>query len=406
MNRQEGQARQERRGGAEDVAAPSRACGAAGGPGTSVLAKGSPRSPRNPPVRVGTPLGALWTRTSRSGGYAAALLAGTSVQNPPAYGDDVALFVLALGWDLVFGELPVPLHPVVQMGRVARWLEHRAPAGGRGAELAYGVLLALGPTLLYAGVAAWLLRRLRRQGAVHLLVAAPLLKSCFAVRELRRAGERVRRPLAGGDLDSARTALRSLVSRDTATLDAALVAAAATESLAENLGDSIVAPFLAYAIAGVPGALAYRAVNTLDAMIGYRGRYEWLGKGAARLDDLLNLVPARLAAALLVFAAAMGGEDARGAWAAMRCDARRTASPNAGWPMAAMAGALGVELEKPGHYRLGTGTARPDAVTIARADRLVVLATAGVALLTPVLRALVVAMARRARVGGRRGVRR
>jgi len=320
--------------------------------------------------------------------------------------DEVALFALALGWDLVLGEPPAPLHPVVQMGRVARWLERRAPAGGPGAELAYGAILALGPPLLYAAGATSLLRRLRRQGAVHLLVAAPLLKSCFAVRELRRAGEGVRRPLAAGDLDAARLALRSLVSRDPAMLDAALVAAAATESLAENLGDSIVAPFLAFALAGVPGALAYRAANTLDAMLGYRGRYEWLGKGAARLDDLLNLAPSRLAAVLLVLAAVVGGEDPRGAWETMRRDARRTASPNAGWPMAAMAGALGVELEKPGHYRLGTGAARPDAGTIARADRLVLLASAGAALLTPSLRALVVASAGQAGVGGRRGVRR
>lgn len=131
---------------------------------------------------------------------------------------------------------------------------------------------------------------------------------------------------------------------------------------------------------GLPGAVAYRAINTLDAMIGYRGRYEWLGKAAARLDDALNLLPARLTALLLIVAA-LAGEDQPRALAMARRDARATESPNAGWPMAAMAGALGVELEKAEQYRLGAGGRPADAATIARADRLVTLVTGGATLL-------------------------
>jgi adenosylcobinamide-phosphate synthase len=172
------------------------------------------------------------------------------------------------------------------------------------------------------------------------------------------------------------------VSRETSTLGAGLVAAAAIESLAENLTDSALAPWLAYACLGASGAAAYRALNTLDSMVGYRGRYEYLGKPAARADDLANLVPARLGALLIAAAAPAGGGSARRAWRTARRDHRRTASPNAGWTMAAMAGALGVTLEKTGHYRLGDGP-EPGPDDLRRAQRVAAAALAlgaGVAL--------------------------
>ncbi len=162
-----------------------------------------------------------------------------------------------------------------------------------------------------------------------------------------------------------------IVSRDTSALPPELVAAAAIESVAENASDSFVAPVLAFAAFGLAGALAYRAANTLDAMIGYHGRYEHLGKAAARLDDLLNVVPSRLAAALIALASPFGGGDAVRAWRIARRDHGRTESPNAGWPMAAMAGALGVELEKVDHYRLGDPLEPPSASHLRRAVRIV-----------------------------------
>ena len=144
-------------------------------------------------------------------------------------------------------------------------------------------------------------------------MAVFLLKSAFAVRGLAVAAWKVSRPLGRGDLVAARAALGSLVSRDTKDLPAPLVAAAAVESVAENTSDSIVAPLLFYAVGGVPAAIAYRAINTLDSMIGYRGRFEWLGKVAARLDDLVNLIPARLTALLLALAAPLGAGIRSGA---------------------------------------------------------------------------------------------
>ncbi|MBI4506096.1 MAG: cobalamin biosynthesis protein CobD [Chloroflexi bacterium] len=280
----------------------------------------------------------------------------------------LAARALALALDLLAGEPPAALHPVVWLGRLIGALERRAP-GAPLAQLAYGGLVVAAA----AGV-AW-------GGSRALLHRAPwlapyLLKSAFAWRALRRAGLGVAERLERGDLHGARLALQALVSRETADLDAPLVAAAAIESLAENLGDGLVAPLLYDACGGVPLALAYRAVNTCDAMLGYRGRYEHLGKLPARLDDLLNLLPARLSALLLAVAA---GRGAGAAWRALR-DAGRTPSPNAGWPMSAAAGALGVALEKRAVYRLNPTGGSPTPADVRRAvalvDRAAVLAVA------------------------------
>ena len=145
--------------------------------------------------------------------------------------------------------------------------------------------------------------------------------------------------------------------------------------------DAIVAPLVFYALAGLPGALAYRFLNTVDSMLGYHGpRYEWFGKASARLDDLANLVPARLTAVLMIMAAPVVGGSPVQAWRVWRRDAGRTASPNAGHPMSVAAGGLGVELEKVGAYRMGGGLADAGAADIGRAVRLVG-ATTGLALL-------------------------
>ncbi len=200
-----------------------------------------------------------------------------------------------------------------------------------------------------------------RLGAAGVLLEAVALSSLISLRGLASAAREVGAHLAAGDLVAARAAVGfHLVSRPTATLDAGQVASAAIESVAENLTDAFLAPLCFYLAFGLPGVAIYRAVNTADAMFGYReGTLEHFGKVAARLDDLLNLVPARLAGLALVAGALLAREHAGRALATLRRDRRRTASPNAGWTMSAMAGALGVMLEKPGAYRLGEG--RPPA---------------------------------------------
>lgn len=277
------------------------------------------------------------------------------------------ILAAATAIDLLFGEPPAAVHPVVLIGRAIRELEGRAPARSPAAQLAYG----FGMTVAVSGgaaLAAIAVERTSRRLPADVVVSAVLLKTLFSVRMLLQATERVRRSLVDGDLGSAGQAARSLVSRDTSALSAPLIAAATIESLAENLTDSAIAPWLAYAGFGLPGAAAYRALNTLDSMIGYRGRYEYLGKAAARGDDLANLLPARLGAALIAAAAGLGRGSIRRSIATAIAHHRRTDSPNAGWTMAAMAGALQVELEKAGAYRLGGGPP-PEPGDIRRAQR-------------------------------------
>ena len=196
-----------------------------------------------------------------------------------------------------------------------------------------------------------------------------MLRTTFTVKGLSSAARQTCQTLGEGRLDAARTSLRNLVSRDSSSLTAPLVAASAIESVAENTTDSYVGPWLAFALFGVPGAVAYRAINTMDSMLGYRGRYEYLGKVAARLDDLANLIPARLSALLLLVSGVLSRLPAGRAWSIMLRDRRCTASPNAGLTMGAMAGLLGTRLEKPGQYCLGGGLREPEAGDIATAVR-------------------------------------
>lgn len=277
--------------------------------------------------------------------------------------------VVALGIDRLLGEPPSSVHPVVWIGRLVAALERRAPTGDR-ARLLYGGM-GVGAVVSSSALSAILAQRAlcRLPFPLRLLAASSLLKTTFAVHNLTEAADDVRAALLDDDLDGARAALRSLVSRDTVALSPSLLAAAATESVAENTADSVVAPLLYYMVGGLPGAFAYRAINTCDSMWGYHGRYEHLGKAAARLDNLANLLPSRLTGLLIVAAGALVGRPAADGWHVMLRDHALTASPNAGWPMSAMAGLLGVELEKIGHYRLGSPGAAPTPESIQAASR-------------------------------------
>jgi adenosylcobinamide-phosphate synthase len=284
---------------------------------------------------------------------------------------EAALVLLgAIAFDLLLGEPPARLHPVVWMGRFQSALRRFAPAPPARA-FAFGLLMALAGPLVF-GLGAWGALSLLAVAAFPLRVIAAifLLKSAFAARALAGAAHAVEGSLARGELAAARAGLRSLVSRDTADLAAPEIAGAAIESVAENASDSVVAPLFYYVVGGVPAALAYRAINTLDAMIGYRGPTEWLGKVAARLDDAANFIPARLTTLLLAVASGAGGGSPVRALALWLRDGPKTESPNAGRPMAAMAGALGVELSKRGAYVLGAGMRAPDARDIGRAVRI------------------------------------
>lgn len=286
----------------------------------------------------------------------------------------VVPLLLAVGLDLVLGEPRSRWHPVAGFGRGLHWLEGRIRE--RTVSRGAGTLLAgLGVAWLLGWATGGIARRLGWKGV---LLEAVALKVAFSARGLRDAAEAVREALEADRLEAARRLVgRHLVSRPVNGLSAAHVTSAAVESVAENLTDSVLAPLCGYALWGLPGAWTYRALNTADAMWGYRDpRYERFGKAAARLDDLANFAPARLAAGMIAAAARLAGEDWRGALRVMRRHHGATASPNAGWTMAAMAGALGVGLEKPGAYRLGDGALPASPVVIRRALRVFAAATA------------------------------
>lgn len=283
-----------------------------------------------------------------------------------------ALGVLALAWllDSTLGEPPARLHPVVWMGWAIAPLKRMRPRAPW-LELAVGGLYALGVALGFALAARQLLAALATLPALRIAVEVYLLWSCFALRALLAAGRSMQAALGRNDLAAARTALTSLCSRDPRALSQTELAGATIESISENTSDSVVAPLFYFALLGVPGAVFYRAANTLDAMVGYRGRFEYLGKLAARLDDALNLIPARLTTltlwlggALLQLSPAAGG---RVWWR----DRARTASPNAGQVMAMTAGLLEVRLDKRDAYVLGAELRTPDARALEQALRLV-----------------------------------
>jgi adenosylcobinamide-phosphate synthase len=267
--------------------------------------------------------------------------------------------------------VPNALHPVAWFGRVSAGVVARAPlaSAARAGIAGVGIALALPAAAVLIVHSA--LELVRPWPVAHVCLQVLLLYSCVCLFGLLEAADTLARTLRERGLEAARPRLSWLCSRDPSTLDEHGLANGTVESLAENLSDSVVAPLFFLVCFGVEGAVAYRAINTLDAMIGYRGRYEWLGKAAARLDDLANLAPARITAFLLAAAAPTLTRTslARGFSVWWR-DRGRTESPNAGHPMAMASGLLGVRLDKPGVYVLGAELPGASPEDIPRAIRL------------------------------------
>ncbi|MCA1359772.1 cobalamin biosynthesis protein CobD [Bradyrhizobium sp. IC3069] len=247
-------------------------------------------------------------------------------------------------------------HPVTWLGGLIAGIDtalNRAsdpPALRRAA----GVAGALAVIALSAAL-GWALQSLLPSGWIQIVLIGILAWPLVALRSLHDHVAAVATPLLAGDVAAAREAVSRIVGRDPASLDQAGIARAAIESLAENASDGIVAPVFWGALLGLPGILGYKAINTLDSMIGHRSeRHEAFGWAAARIDDVANFVPARLTGFLFVLLAPQRSESL----ACMTRDARRHRSPNAGWPEAAMAGGLGVRLSGPRIYH-GSTTEEP-----------------------------------------------
>ncbi|MBB3899738.1 adenosylcobinamide-phosphate synthase CbiB [Roseococcus suduntuyensis] len=278
-------------------------------------------------------------------------------------------------------------HPVIWIGRLIAAMDRGWNQAARSfaARRAAGVVALLVLVLVAGGVGLalqWALLAL----PLGLLVLALIASSLLAQRSLHEHVARVAAALEQGGLEAGREAVSHIVGRDPLSLDEAGVARAAIESLAENFSDGVTAPGFWLAFGGLPGAAIYKAVNTADSMIGHRtARHEAFGWASARCDDVLNLPASRLTGLAIIAAAALlPGMDARGAWRAMWRDAKRHRSPNAGWPEAAMAGALGLALAGPRRYGgvlvedafMGDGRREASAADIRAALRLYRLADA------------------------------
>lgn len=263
-----------------------------------------------------------------------------------------AILASALLLDLTLGDPRWLVHPVVIIGRLISALDTLLNRMTSHKRLA-GILLLL-LTAGSAGAAAWLLIRVSQQlhPLAGFLASAYISYTCLAARSLHRESALVADALAAGNLAEARRTLSYIVGRDTADLDEGEIWRALIETVAENTSDGIIAPLFWLTVTGPVGGMVYKAVSTLDSMVGYRSeRYLQFGWASARMDDLLNLIPARLTALLMILAAPLAGLSPKGALSVTLRDRLKHPSPNSGHPEAAAAGALGVRLGGPASYK-------------------------------------------------------
>lgn len=295
------------------------------------------------------------------------------------------LMALAIGFalDLVVGDPHWLPHPIRLVGRLIsglEWILRRVfPATPKGERAAGVVLVVLVCTISTACAIALLVLCGMASPWLALAVESIMCYQMLATKALKDESMKVYDALAAGDLAAARSAVSMIVGRDVERLDAAGVTRAAVETVAENASDGVVAPLLFMAVGGAPLGVFYKAVNTMDSMVGYRNeKYRYFGTAAARFDDVLNFVPARLSGVLMVCAASIARLDAKGAWRIFLRDRRKHASPNSAHTEAACAGALDVALAGDAWYfgklvekpTIGDALRPVEAADIVRANRL------------------------------------
>ena len=313
------------------------------------------------------------------------------------------MIVAALACDVVLGDPAWIPHPVRLIGAAIACGERRLHCGDARRDYARGALLALA-VIAIAAAAAWAL--IDAAGLIGdpagAIAAIAIASTTLALRGLDDAAAEVQRALGGNDAARARRALPALAGRDPQSLDRAGMIRAVVESVAENSSDAVIAPLLWLFVGGPVAAVAYKAINTLDSMIGYRDpRYLYFGRAAARIDDAANYLPARFAALCLIVAAQITAGRGAPAWAVCRADARRHRSPNAGYPEAAMAGALDLRLGGDAVYdgvnearaTLGGSVRTPAIANIAAARKLMWWAAGAAVILAAIARTIVLRLA-------------
>jgi adenosylcobinamide-phosphate synthase len=305
--------------------------------------------------------------------------------------DSVLIFVLAFLIDLVFGEYPDRFHPTIGIGKLISYLKPKTKHPNPKVEKANGVLMALTIMLIAAlpvFVLLFWLRTLPYGEILYIVVGAILFKATFAIRGMGQYTLPIAKALEKDDLAGARKWLPYIVRRDPNSLNKRQIISAAVESIAESTTDGITAPFFFFALFGVPGAFAYRVINTLDSMVGYKNaEFKNIGWFSAKMDTITNYIPARVTAYLMVLAAFVLREDWREAYRILQRDKHKTASPNAGFTISAMAGALNIQLEKQGHYSLGDDHGNISHQDIPKALRMMTVTAAffGLVLVVPIL---------------------
>jgi len=270
--------------------------------------------------------------------------------------DSLLIFILAFLIDAVFGEFPDRMHPTVWIGKVIAYFKPKFKSENPRIEKINGVILCLLIIVLVAVPVGLLLFGVRHffGWIPYIVVSAILLETTFAVKCMRQYTVPIAEAIKNKDVDKARRCLYFIVRRDPTKLSEKQIVSAAVESIAESTTDGITTPFFFFALFGVPGAFAFRVINTLDSMVGYKDpEHMNIGWFSAKLDTIANYIPARFTAILMVAASALLGENWQESWRILQRDKTKTNSVNAGWTMSAMAGALGVQLEKSGHYVLG-----------------------------------------------------
>ena len=258
------------------------------------------------------------------------------------------VLLLAVLFDIIFGEMPSHFHPVVWMGKLISRFVDTAPCR-------YRKLYGLSMVVFCVGITVLLARLLEFTGTgiLGMVITAYFLKSSFSIRMLLISAIGIQKDLDSGMIEKVRRDLQTFVGRDTSRLNSHQSASAVIESLAESFVDGVLSPLFCFLLFGLPGALAYRMINTLDSMVGYKKEpFLELGYASAKLDDLANWVPARISIMFLFIASIFSGKPFDSLRTSIQ-DHNKTASPNSGWAMAAVSGAMSVRLEKTGYHILG-----------------------------------------------------
>ena len=270
--------------------------------------------------------------------------------------DSLLIFSLAFLIDLVFGEVPDRIHPTLWIGNVTHYFKSKLKNENSRVEKINGVILCLVIIALFVVPVYFMLFWVREflGWLPYIVASAIVLNTTFAIKCMKQYTLPVADAVEKGDYNRAKQLLPFIVRRNPNELTKRHIISAAVETIAEGTTDGITSPFFYFALFGVPGAVAFRVVNTLDSMVGYKDLdHINIGWFSAKMDTIANYIPARLTAILMILAALLLRENWRKSWKILQRDRKNTASPNAGWTISTMAGALNIQLEKPSFYTIG-----------------------------------------------------